>query len=444
MSCSDDFLYERLKLFERILFVDLKRQQKADNLNPLAQERDVFKKQFLRIQENYENKIKELSILKELGNTLRSTNFYDKEAFFGDQLDIIKGYTTLENIALFLFDEGLQILEEVASTSTENRSEGTTFLRVEKGPHGQALLEQKPVLVDSSQDSPIPEGLDTIQDGSLLCVPVMHNNKSIGILSLNIAKTQGFDQNQIRFFSLVADQIATAVILFRIYHQMLREEKNRLLLSRFFSSTVTEKIFDSGGNLKLGGERKNVTILFADLRGFTSMSEGLDQEKVVDILNAYFSLMTPIIFEQDGTLDKLMGDGIMAFFGAPLSHSDDPLRAVRTAIKMVEALEEFNEQTQSKQWPTLEVSIGVNTGEVVAGYIGSEDHLNYTVIGDAVNVAQRLQSIAGSNEILISKTVRNEIHDRLSEEKTCKALVPLPAQKVKGKEKAIEVFRVEL
>jgi adenylate cyclase len=173
------------------------------------------------------------------------------------------------------------------------------------------------------------------------------------------------------------------------------------------------------------------------------MSEDLDQEEVVEILNAYFSLMTPIIFEHDGTLDKLMGDGIMAFFGAPISHNDDPLRAVRTAIKMVNALETFNQQTHDKKWPKLEVSIGVNTGEVVAGYIGSEEHLNYTVIGDAVNLAQRLQTIAGSNEILISKTVRNEIHNRLSDEEAFKALVPLPAQKVKGKEKAVEVFRVE-
>jgi adenylate cyclase len=423
--------------------VELNKQQDANDLTPLAQERDVFKKQFLRIQENYENKIKELSILKELGNTLRSTNFYDKEAFFGDQLEIIKRYTTLEDIALFLFDEGLQILEEVARSSEDDPTEGPTFLRID-GPYGQALVEQKPVLVDNIQDSPAQKGLDMFRDGSLLCVPVMHNNKAIGILSMHHTKSQGFNQNQVRFFSLVADQIATAVILFRIYHQMLREEKNRLLLSRFFSNTVTEKIFGSGGNLRLGGERKNVTILFADLRGFTSMSEDLDQEKVVEILNAYFSLMTPIIFEHDGTLDKLMGDGIMAFFGAPLSHNDDPLRAVRTAIKMINALETFNRQTHEKDWPTLEVSIGVNSGEVVAGYIGSEQHLNYTVIGDAVNLAQRLQTIAGSNEILISKTVKNEIHNRLSDEKAFKALVPLPAQKVKGKEKAVEVFRVEL
>ena len=424
--------------------MDMDRLHMTDNTASVTQERDVFKKQFLRIQGNYENKIKELSILKELGNTLRSTNFYDKEVFFGDQLEIINRYTNLQDISLLLLDETLQILELVARSGSRGQLENQTFVRIDDGPHGQALSGQAPVLVDDIQDSALNHGHIEAQRGSLLCIPVIHNNKAIGILSFLHTRTHGFDQNQVRFFSLVADQIATAVILFRIYHQMLKEEKNRLLLSRFFSNTVTEKIFGSGENLKLGGERKNVTIIFADLRGFTAMSEHLDQENVVDILNAYFSLMTPIIFEHDGTLDKLMGDGIMAFFGAPISHHDDPIRAVRTATKMVKALEAFNAQKHSKQWPALEVSIGINAGEVVAGYIGSEEHLNYTVIGDAVNVAQRLQSIAGANEILLSKAVCDQIADRLSAENAFKALVPLPAQKIKGKEKVVEVFRMEL
>jgi adenylate cyclase len=423
--------------------MDLDAQQKTDELEMLAQEKALFKKQFLRIQDNYENKIKELSILKELGNALRSTNFYDQETFFGDQLEVIKKYTALENISLMLLNEERQLLEIVARTNSKGPAGDPAFLALE-GAHGQAIIEGNPVVVDAVQDGPPEEGRDGNGGGALLCVPVIHNKNTIGVLSLQQAKTESFDQNQVRFFSLIADQIATSVILFRIYHQMLTEEKNRLLLSRFFSNTVTEKIFTSGENLRLGGERKNVTILFVDLRSFTSMSEDLDQEKVVEILNAFFSLMTPIIFKYDGTLDKLMGDGILAFFGAPLSHDDDPVRAVQTAIEIIIALQGFNAGTHGRDWPPLEVAIGISSGEVVAGYIGSEDHLNYTVIGDAVNVAQRLQSIAGSNEILISKAVRNEIQDKMSEKQGLKALKALPAQKVKGKERAIEVYRVQL
>jgi class 3 adenylate cyclase len=420
------------------------RQEISGELSLLAQERDVFKKQFLKVQQNYENKIKELSILKELGNTLRATDFHDKQTFFRNQLEIIKRYTTLENISLALLNEELQLLEIIARIGSDGPIGYPTFLPVGEGAPGQAMVQRSPVISDDIQADSHHEKQGGHGGGSLLCVPVMHNKKAIGVLILQPRRTKGFEQNQVRFFDLVADQIATAVILFRLYRQMLKEEKQRFLLSRFFSKTVTEKIFGSGDNLRLGGERKTVTILFADLRGFTSMSEGLDQEKVVDILNAYFSRMTPIIFKQHGTLDKLMGDGILAFFGAPLSYGDDSIRAVQTAIEMLTALEALNLEKHQDHWPPLKISIGINSGEVVAGYIGSEDHLNYTVIGDAVNVAQRLESIAGSNEILITKTVREEIKDRISERQGLKSLIPLPAQKVKGKEKAIEVYRVEV
>jgi len=161
-------------------------------------------------------------------------------------------------------------------------------------------------------------------------------------------------------------------------------------------------------------------------------------------LNAYFSIMTPIIFKHHGTLDKLMGDGMLALFGAPIVHDDDPLRAVHSAIDMVSALAQFNIENSHKQWPQLSVSIGINTGEVVAGYIGSEDHLNYTAIGDAVNVAQRIQTLAGNNEIFISRTVHDEIIEKTSEIDGLKELVLLPSQKVKGKEEAIELYGVEL
>jgi adenylate cyclase len=341
-----------------------------------------------------------------------------------------------------LLNEDLQMLELVAVSSQDGPLSEPTFVNLEDSASGEAVRNHTPIVKNAQADSPTDNG-DSCNHGSLLCVPVMHNNKSIGVLNLQHKKQDGFSKNHIRFFSLVADQLATAVILFRIYEQMLQEGKNRALLSRFFSSRVTEKIFGSGENLKLGGERRNVTILFADLTGFTSLSEHLDQERVVEILNTYFTCMTPIIFDYDGTLDKLMGDGIMAFFGAPISHDDDPLRAVKAAIEMIEALKSLNAGADD-DWPILQASIGINTGEVVAGYIGSEEHLNYTVIGDAVNIAQRLQTIAKPDEILISKTVQQEIEGKEAVLEGLKALIPLQPQKVKGKEKAVEVFRVEL
>jgi adenylate cyclase len=305
-------------------------------------------------------------------------------------------------------------------------------------------MDKIPVIIDNIQEYSFNRQYDFMFSGSLLCVPIVHNNQVIGLLSLLHGREEWFDQNRVRFLNMVADEIATSIVIYRLYHKMLTEEKQRTLLSRFFSKSVTDKIYGSEGSLRLGGERKKVTILFSDLTGFTAMSEKLEQEKVVEILNAYFSVMTPIIFKHNGTLDKLMGDGMLALFGAPIVHNDDPLQAVRTAIDMISALAQFNIDNSDKEWPKLSVSIGINTGEVVAGYIGSEDHLNYTAIGDAVNVAQRIQTLAGNNEIFISRAVRDEIYERTTEIDGLKELVLLPSQKVKGKKEAIGLYRVEL
>ena len=412
------------------------------DVSSLKMERDLFKKQFLKIRSNYQNKIKELSILKELGNTLRSTNFYDRNTLFKEQLEIIKKYCGVEQISLMLVNEELRSLEVIARTYVDGAVSNPIVLPMNEGHPGRSLTDKTPVVIDEVKKNPIFDESLGISGGSLLYLPVLHNNKGVGVLSLRHLSSGAFDQNQVRFLSLVADHLSTTIVLSRLYHQMLKEENRRSLLSRFFSKTVTEEILGSSGNIRLGGERKNVTILFADLSGFTAMSESLEQEKVVEILNAYFSFVTPIIFKHKGTLDKIMGDGLLALFGAPISRKDDTMSAVRTAVEILQELKLFNKAKRLTKWPSLQASIGISSGEVVAGYIGSDEHLNYTVIGDPVNVAQRIEAIAEHNTILISKTVYDEIKDRISEIHGLKQLVPLPAQKVKGKKKTIEVYKL--
>lgn len=418
----------------------------SKDLIMLALEREVFKKQYLRMRDNYDHKIKELSIIKELMDSLRLTSINDKNALFREQLKVVKKNTSLEQISLLVLNEELQTLELVAAANAKKKAsvEEARFLNLDQGTPGIAVSLKKPVVINDVQESCSHEERMRVQGQSLLCVPVMDGNKVVGILELSHRMKNKFDQNQVNFFSLVANQIGTAVVLFRLYAQMLKEESRRFLLSRFFSKTITEEILGKKGFIKLGGERKKATIVFVDIHGFTTISERLDQEEVVEILNAFFSHMTPIIFKNNGTLDKLMGDGMMAIFGAPITSDDDAVRAVRTVIEMIMALQAFNERHREKGWPQLSVGIGVNAGEVVAGYIGSQDHLNYTVIGDAVNTAQRLQSIAAVDEIIISKAVKDAIGDKISEVEGLKGLTPLPSQKVKGKEKEIDIFRVEI
>ena len=419
-------------------------RQNADRLLQISHERDVFKRQFIKIQESYENKIRELSILKELSNSIKPEMVCDRNAVWQEQITIIKQYTYIDTIAILLFDEKNKTFSITAGTGDKTHHSNLLDVIIDDEIQQLVIMDKMPVIIDNIQEYLLNRHYDFIFSGSLLGIPIVQNNQVIGLLSLMHGSEGWFDQNRIRFLSMVADEIATSIVIHRLYHKMLTEEKQRTLLSRFFSKSVTEKIYGSEGNLRLGGERKKVTILFSDLCGFTAMSEKLEEEKVVEILNAYFTIMTPVIFKHNGTLDKLMGDGMLALFGAPIVHDDDPLRAVRSAIEMISALEHFNKENVCKQWPQLSVSIGINTGDVVAGYIGSEDHLNYTAIGDAVNVAQRIQTLAGHNEIFISRTVHDEIYERTSEIDGLKELILLPSQKVKGKEEAIELYGIRL
>lgn len=411
---------------------------------PIMDEKELYKKQFLKMRNNYENKIKELSVIKELVDTLRLTGTHDREMLFSEQLQIIKKYFAMEQVSLLLINEESGELEVMASyDDPEQRIDCPDYPRLGQDKAEQAVFQNKAIFTSNIHESFLPAEKKRCDGQSLLSIPLLRNGQAIGVLNLLSPSINSFDQNQISFFSLVADQIVTSVILSRLYTQMIKEENKRYLLSRFFSKNITEEILKNRGILRRGGDRKRATIVFADLHGFTSLSERLDQEKVVDILNDFFTHITPVIFKNEGTLDKLLGDGILAVFGAPISHVHDPIHAVRTAIEIIQELHKLNKVNRNKEWPELKIGIGINTGEVVAGYIGSEDHMNYTVIGDAVNVAQRIESIAGQDEILITQAVKDAIDELHSDVLGLKAFTELPPQRVKGKKKAIKIFRVE-
>jgi class 3 adenylate cyclase len=191
------------------------------------------------------------------------------------------------------------------------------------------------------------------------------------------------------------------------------ETKNRLLrtlFGRYVSEEVAAEIVaDPGRHLRLGGERRHVTVLFGDLRGFTPMAESLDPEAAVEILNVYLTHVVDAVFEFGGTLDKFRGDGIMAIFGAPMQHEDDPANAIRCALVLQERLKDIT----FAKFPglCLRMGVGINTGIVISGNIGSERRMDYTVIGNEVNVAQRFESNAGPGQILITGSTYEHVKD---------------------------------
>jgi adenylate cyclase len=218
------------------------------------------------------------------------------------------------------------------------------------------------------------------------------------------------------------------------------ERKNDLLfkiMNRYVTEEVSTLILDDPDRyLKLGGESRIVTVLFADIRGFTEFAETHSAKRVVEVLNRFFSELTRVIFKYKGTFDKYIGDAVMAFYGAPVSYEDDVFRALQTALEMQQIFRQMKERWASEELASLALGIGLNTGEAVVGNIGSEKVMDYTVIGDTANVANRLQEIAGPGHILISQSTYQQVKDQAM----VKAMQP---KLLKGKLEPIAIYELK-
>ena len=204
---------------------------------------------------------------------------------------------------------------------------------------------------------------------------------------------------------------------------------------RYVSKQVVDEILDNEAKLNLGGEKREVVVLFTDIRGFTSMSEKMEPEKVVTTLNEYFTDMIDIVFKYNGTIDKIIGDELMVVYGAPLSTNNDTERAIKTAVEMQQKIKKLNKERKKRKEEPICVGIGINRGDVISGNIGSRDMMDYTVIGDTVNLGSRLCSSAKPNEILVSKPVYIKTKEMFKYK-------PLDSIKVKGKKDKIELYKV--
>jgi adenylate cyclase len=274
---------------------------------------------------------------------------------------------------------------------------------------------------------------------SAMCVPLWNREHVIGALHVDTPlKTGTFTADDLDLLTALGNFAAVAIERARLQGRIAKEERIRERLARYHSPGVVEEIVSEGPAGVEKVRTRDVTVFFADIVGFTTAAETMAPEDLSHFLETVFTFAADAIFEQGGTLDKFIGDAVMAFFGAPIPQPDHPRRAVAAAAKLIESLKAWNVGRVRRGEPPVAVRVGVNTGRAVVGDIGSDRRVDYTVLGNTVNVAARLESsVAGPNEIVVGEETARLAGDAFVFE-------PLGEQRLKGLTKGLRAFRVVL
>lgn len=373
-----------------------------------------------KVLETLQRKANILSALYEMSKTLGSV--FDLNAIFEKATDIIFRSTPADRVVALLAEQDSAngedpTLTPIAMRARDNRLEAhARRLSIGRTITRKVMKDRVALL---SQDAASDEqfaGVDSIVSQgvrSTICAPLMTESRVHGALYADrLDPFAAFKPDDLELISAVAAQTAIAVENARAHERLAREEVARANYSRFLPEYVVKQMLENPESFKLGGTSQNITILFADIRGFTRISEHAPPEKIVNLLNRYFSAMTEIIFAHGGTLDKYLGDGLMALFGAPTATPDDASNALNAAVAMQRRLLGINRELRDEGFPEIGVGMGLHTGEAIIGYIGSDRRSEYTAIGDTVNTSSRLESNARGGEILISDATAKAAHSR--------------------------------
>ncbi len=357
-------------------------------------------------------KAKVLDLLYELSKTIGTV--FDLKEIFVKATDLIFRGTPAERVVALISEETPdgKILHDrlfpIAIRARDARIENSVEKLSISRTITQKVMREKVALLsqDVASDAQLSSAESIILQGvrSTICAPLITESNVHGVIYADrLNPFSAFSPSDLELISAVAAQTAVTVETVKAHKRLAREEIARANYSRFMPEYVVKQLLENPDSFKLGGTNQTITILFADIRGFTAFSEREKPEKVVGILNRYFTAMSEIIFAHGGTLDKYIGDGLMAIFGAPTATADDAKNAVKTAVAMQRRLATLNTELKSEGFRPVSVGIGLHTGEATVGYIGSEKRSEYTAIGDAVNLASRLESNALGEQILISE-----------------------------------------
>ena len=353
-------------------------------------------------------------------------------------LDKIVGYAyqTLEvdRVAILLDAQG-----ELAPKISRDKRGGDAPRAVPQSIAKKAVAEKVALLSDNAGEDQRFGGQSILmqQVRSAICAPLIGSeDRVLGVLYVdNPSITHRFSDEDLEFLVAFAGIAAVAIENSQFAERIRREGIVRSNFERYFAPQLAARIAGSPEALKLGGDKRPVAVLFSDIRGFTALSETMNPDAMATLLTEYFTEMVECVFRHGGTLDKFIGDAVMAQWGAPIGSPDDADEAMAAAMEMMVELRKLNVGWEAQGRPSLQIGIGLNYGEAFAGNIGSERRLEFTVIGDTVNTASRLCGKAAAAEILISDDMRRALT-------VPPPLDECPPMELKNKSQPVKVYRV--
>ena len=374
-----------------------------------------------------------LRLLTEIGKTLVTVQ--PLAQILSRVADLVFDVVPAERTFLLLRDSaGEALTARVLRNRDGSAPEHTTLSRtvINKVMGERVAMLASDALYDNRLDS--AGSIQAMNIRSFMCAPLWNRNEVIGVLYADNPRSKRFTGEDLDVFTALANYAAVAIERARVADQLIQEMKRRERLQRYHSPGVVNRILHGGTGVDAPflAQERDVTIMFCDLVSFTTMCEGMQPYEIAQVLNQYFGRMADVIFEFEGTLDKFIGDAILAVFGAPFDQADHADRAVETAMAMQRALQNLNRETNRE----LRMRIALNSGRAMTGDIGSPRRREFTVLGDVVNAASRIESsVAKADQIVISRTTL----DRLTRKVNTR---PLGTVNLRGRQAEVEVFEV--
>ena len=397
----------------------------------LRNERDALTNRLMQANKRLERRLRELNALAGIGRAM--TALVEIEQLL---CRVIEG-------AIFLVrgDEGRVILINpedktlyTQAVKETNSLRATPVSSPSRDKLARRVVNSRKALALTNQEGRIqlPNGAT-----ATLYVPLISGKQTIGAIGIASHRpNRRFTSNDRNLVGAVADYAAVALENTRLFEELeavkeREKQEIRRMFQTYIAPPVVERVIADPASLRLGGVRQQVTTLYADIRGFTSLAEQVEPEQLISVLNGYLAAMAHTVLKHEGTMDKIMGDEVMAFFNAPSPQTNHPLRAARTALAIQQAIERHRQNSLI----SLNVGVGFATGEAVVGHVGTTDLMNYTVIGDSVNMAKRLQETARPGQILTNAFTYDLLKDKV-------VAYPLGTMPLKGKSRAEGLYEL--